>query len=432
MTKSKITAFISLFLLSFLLTACTVQDIPLIGPLLSRTGKTVLSGPADLTMWGMWESPEIMQELIDQYQEEHPNVTINYEDRSVIKPLSDYKDRVFSRLGEDDGPDIAQVHVGWVPGLSPLLSPMPSGIMDVATYSQSFYPVASEMMVLNNRIYGIPTYYDGLLLVYNKEHFREIDQQEPPTAWEEFRRLALELTVRGSERGKSIVRAGAALGSASNVEHFADILGLMWSQAGVSLPLGIDTEAAQHALLFYTNFVKEDGVWSEDFPEATAAFAGGQVSMIFVPSWRILDILAMAPNMEIGVAPVPQALPQQPASWASFWVGVVSTKSSNPKAAWEFLAFLADEEQQLMTFNEASNYRYFGAAFSRVSMASELELNEYLQPLLEMAPYAKTAEIASRAGNKKQEDALYEAVESVLDGTSAEEALVRAKGVIMK
>jgi len=69
-------------------------------------------------MWGLWENPEVMNDLIAQYQQLHPNVTINYEDRSVLKPLSSYKERVFTRLSEEGGPDIVRVHNSWVPRIS--------------------------------------------------------------------------------------------------------------------------------------------------------------------------------------------------------------------------------------------------------------------------------------------------------------------------
>ena len=35
--------------------------------------------PVTLTYWGLWESEEIMQPLIEQYAQENPHVTINYE-----------------------------------------------------------------------------------------------------------------------------------------------------------------------------------------------------------------------------------------------------------------------------------------------------------------------------------------------------------------
>jgi len=43
------------------------------------------------------------------------------------------------------------------------------------------------------------------------------------------------LSVRYREREKQIVTGGIALGTAENIEHFSDILGLMFLQNGVNI-----------------------------------------------------------------------------------------------------------------------------------------------------------------------------------------------------
>ncbi len=426
--RNKILTLALLFSLPFLLTACSVKDLPVIGGVFGGSGG---SGKAQtLTMWGLWEKPDVMSVLIRKYQETHPNITINYEDRSIVN-ANDYKDRIFTHAREKaEGADIVMVHGSWVPRLYPALTPVPSKLMTPAKYTDLFYPSASENAVFQGKIYAVPAYYDGLVLLYNKKHFEEVGQRVPPTAWEEFRRLALQLSVyTGDTSNRTLIRAGAAVGNASNIEHFSDILGLLFAQAGVKVPVDLDTKAAQDALVFYTNFIKEDGVWSDSFPEATTAFAQGKVSMIFAPAWRIVDILAAVPDLSFGVAMVPQVSPDAPVSWSTYWMYAVPSASSSSAAAWDFLNFLMQEDQQLSQFNEASKTRSFGAAYSLKSLAPQLASNEYLAPLLNTAPFGKSYEIAGRAGNKKQTDALKEAVDAILSGsqTSPKDLLVKAK-----
>ena len=195
-----------LLVLSFTLTACTLQDLPVIGKYLGNVklpwgGKSLIEKEANLTMWGLWEQPDVMESVIQSYKAEHPKITITYEDRSVLKP-DNYRERVFARADSDIGADIILVHNSWVPRLKDNLAPMPSSLMSVDEYTAAFYPTAVQSAVADGKIYAVPLYYDGLVLVYNKDHFAEIGQQEPPTAWEEFRRLALRLSVRagGKER----------------------------------------------------------------------------------------------------------------------------------------------------------------------------------------------------------------------------------------
>lgn len=420
MNKSKILTLALLSLSSLVLTACTLQDLPLIGRFFGNSNE-----PVTLTYWGLWEDPDVMQKIINKYQEAHPNVTINYEDRSIL-PVIDYKERVFTRSA-DAKVDIMRVHTSWMPRIKDSLTPAPSNLIKTEEFNGKYYPVAIKDTVFEDKVYGIPAYYDGLVLVYNKAHFAEINQTQAPTAWEEFRRIALDLTRRAGSRENVLIRAGAAMGAADNIDHFSDILGLMWSQAKVEIPSQIDSQAGQDALAFYTNFLAEDGVWDPSFPEATTAFAQGKVSMIFVPSWRVVEIINANKDIQIGVAPVPQAIPSSPASWATFWVDVVDKNSPNARVAWDFLNFVSQEEQQLQLFDEASKIRKFGTPFALTSMAGQASANEYLKPLIDTATFAKSAEIGGRAGNRKQVTALQNAVNDVLNGENPSNALKAAK-----
>lgn len=429
--KNKILAAILIASLPLFLTACTLADIPVIGKYLGGDkegsgGKTV-GVPTTINMWGLWDTPEIMEVLINEYQAQNTMVTVSYDDRSIVKP-DQYKETVIGRLKEGGAPDVILVHNTWLPYIKDYLEPMPGSMMGAQDYSQKFYPVVTESAVIDGKIYAAPSYYDGLVLVYNKDHFDEIDQTTPPTAWEEFRRIALALTVKG-EDGK-FVRAGAAIGSADNIDFFSDILGLMFAQAGVSIPDQLDSKSAQDALSFYTLFLKSDGVWSNTLPEASRAFVNGEVSMIFVPTWNLLDIVKANPNMNIGVAPVPQAVSDNPVAWGSFWMYAVPKSSSNAGVAWDFINFITQENQQTSLFTEAVKYRPFGAPSGLVSAANQSASTpsyQYIKPALDTAPIAKSSYFTARSGNKAEVDALKAAVKAVLSGDSSQEALTQCK-----
>jgi multiple sugar transport system substrate-binding protein len=410
---SKVLTLALLLTLPFVLTACTLKDLPLIGQYFGGSGAP--SGPVTLNMWGLWESPPVMNSLIAKYRETHPNVTINYDDRSVIR-LDDYKETVYTRASQADAPDIVVVHNSWVPGLRASLAEAPESVITPQIYSQRFYDVAAKSAIFEDKVYGLPLFYDGLVLVYNKKHFEEIDQQSAPTAWEEFRRIALALTVRG-DKGQ-LVRSGAAIGTANNIDFFSDILGLMFSQAKVEIPGELDSKPAQDALTFYTNFAKEDKVWADSMPEASIAFVGERVSMIIVPAWNLLDIITARPDLDIGVAPVPQALPSDPVAWGSFWMTSVTSGSKNKAAAWDFLKFLAENDQELALFSEDAKTKQYGPAFASMDLKSQLDTSPYLKPVLDQASFAVSGKVAARAGNVGAVNALKDAVNAMLDTNS--------------
>jgi len=433
--KNKTLTAILLLLIPVFLTACTLADIPVIGKYLSGGGakdggKTTT--PVTLNMWGLWETPDIMDTAVKAYQVQEPAVSVNYEDRS-INNINEYKKTVITRLKQGDAPDIVLVHNTWVPYIKDYLQPAPADVLSAQSFGQRFYPVATESAVIDGQVYALPSYYDGISLVYNKDHFDEIDQNTPPTAWEEFRRIALALTQK--TEGGEFVRAGAAIGGADNIDFFSDIIGLMFSQAGVSVPSNIDSKSAQDALSFYILFLKSDGVWSSSLPEASKAFSAGKVSMIFVPTWNLLDIVKANPGMNIGVAPVPQAVAENPTSWGSFWMYAVPKSSSNSKVAWRFINYLTQDDQQLAIFNEASRHRPYGAPFSSTGLSSQAGASvasQYIKPALDTAPFAKSSYFAARSGNIEEVTALKTAVNAVLLGElTVEEALKACKATLM-
>ena len=433
MSKYKIKTLALLSAIPILFTACTLQDFPVIGGFFG--GKPLT--PVELTMWGLWEKEDTLGPVFDEYKIAVPNASFRYEDMSVLKldHLVEYKKRVFARMEQSTWEaDIVMVHNSWVPRMvrSGFLEPMPEASIISQSYSELFYPVASESAVSGGKVYGIPAYYDGLVLVYNRDHFEEIGQVNPPTAWEEFRRVAIDLTVLSDDSNNpQVIRAGAAVGAADNIGHFTDILGLMWAQAGVRIPDGIDSVPAQDAVAFYTSMMSEHNIWKNDFPEATTAFVNEQVSMIFVPSWQILDILASSPGMDIGVAPVPQALANNPVTWGSFWMYVVPKNSDASATAWNFLEFMAGEDAQKLLYATAAGERPFGAAHALTTLASSLQNHEYLGSLVRTAPYARSAEIAGRSGNRVQEEELAKAINLILsEELTVEEALIGAKEAI--
>lgn len=421
----------------FTLTACSLnlQNLPVVGKFFSGGG-IMPGGPVTLTVWGLWENPEVMKGVIDKYRETHPNVNIDYQDMSVVK-ASQYKDMVVNRINQPEVADIFLVHNSWISEVQANLAPAPSKVFNEAKFSEKYYPVAKDSAVVNGNVYAIPMYHDGIVLVYNKAHFEEEGQTAPPTSWEEFRRLAHNLTKKDED--EKIVRAGAAIGAADNIDFFSDILGTFFAQADVKVPSELDGRAARDALAFYTMLLKSDLIWDKNFPEASAAFAQERVSMIFIPSWNLLDIVTSRPDLQIGVAPIPQALLDQPVSWASFWMYAVPSASPNKDAAWEFIEYISQEETQLSIFNTASVYRTYGAPFSLVSLkdqAASGPYGAYLKPILDTAPYAKVLPFAARAGNDKYTSALKDAVNFVLNSTddikvSSETALKEAKAKIM-
>jgi multiple sugar transport system substrate-binding protein len=382
------------------------------------TTKTTTSGnKVTLTYWGLWEASSVFEDVLADFKAENPTIDVNY----VQQKHPDYRERLQTAIASQNGPDLFRYHASWTPMLANELAAMPSSIMSVSEYRNTFYPVAAQQLQVNGQIVGIPLMYDGLALYYNKD-ILETAGLQPAQTWAALKTQATQLTVRSSD---GIERAGLAVGNASNVDHFSDIIGLLMLQNGADLTDPTSKEA-QEALQFYTNFVKADNVWSEDLPNSTVAFARGEVAMMFAPSWRVHEIQAINPDLNFGITQVP-SLGSDRVAWATYWAEGVNSKSSNKTEAWKLLKYLSSAEVMKKLYNDQSQTRAFGEPYSRVDLADELASDPFVAPYLSDAPYATSWYLNSMTFDNGINDQLIkyyvDAVNAVLDGRQPTEVM---------
>ncbi len=359
-----------------------------------------------LTYWGLWEPESVMEPLIEEFQKEFPHIKIRY----VKQSPENYRERLQAALAREGGPDIFRIHNTWVPMLKSELSPLPEKLMSVPEFEKNFYGVASETLRWQDKIYALPLMYDGLALFINEEIFSAAGET-PPTDWIELREKASKLTVYNEEGEIKI--AGVALGTANNVDHFSDILGLMILQNGGSL-VQPTNELTEQSLVYYTLFSRVDHVWDENLPVSTYAFATGKLAMYFGPSWRVFNIQEINRDLHFKVVPVPQ-LSESEVNWASFWAEAVSQDSENQEAAWQFLKFLTEKESLQKLYELESKLRTFGEPYPRREMADLLRVDSLVSPFLEGATTARSWYLCSRTFDNGINDRIIKYYEDVVN-----------------
>lgn len=369
---------------------------------------------ANLTYWGLWEPDTVMEQVIADYEQSHPGVTITYTQQSS----KDYRERLQSALAAGTGPDIFRYHNTWVPMLKSELDTAPKGVVNLDEY----FPIVAKDIQVGTEIVGIPLMFDSLALYYNPRLFTEAGKTVP-TTWEEVREIAVDMTVYNTQ-GK-IQTAGIALGTTNNVDHFSDILGLMLLQNGAN-PARPSGQLAEDALRFYTLFSKTDRVWDQTLPASTYAFATEKVAMMLAPSWRAFQIKEINPDLQFRAAPAPQ-LPGTKIAWATYWVEGVSRRSKNTQAAWEFLQYLSSDEVLTKLYTAQATTRMFGEPYPKKTLAATIESDPVAGAFVKQGDLAQSWYLSSRTFDNGINDRIikyYEdAVNAVLGGGSPQDAL---------
>lgn len=316
----------------------------------------------NLEFWSVYDDEEYFSDLIGEYTRSYPNVTIKY----VKKSFEDYEKDLVDAFAAGKGPDIWSMHNTWLPKHQDKISPLPQNYMTLKEFKDNFVDVAYFDLVSGDRIYGLPFYVDNLALYWNKDLFQTNGISGPPANWDDFVSNVKILTRK--DNFGNIIRAGASLGTAYNINRSTDIVALLMLQTGTQMNdlgskkasfdkfVSLDGKpffAGEEALRFYTDFAdpqKEAYTWNSGMDYSIDTFYQGRSAMMINYSHHIDTIKNKAAYLNFGVAPIPQIKNNEiDVTYASYWVPTVSIGSRYPEWAWHFL-------QAITLKNNASKY----------------------------------------------------------------------------
>jgi len=346
-----------------------------------------------LKYWRVWDSPDDFQEIINKYQQLHPNIKIEYKKLRY----SEYENELLEAFATDRGPDILSIHNTWLKSYQErgLLEPMPPEItmvfpkvkgnlkkelvydkqttksLSLNTIKNGFADVVYQDVVIDTKdnktetvkkeVYGLPLSIDTLVLYYNKDLFNNAGISNPPFYWDkEFQQDVKKLTKQDNKG--QIVQSGTALGGSDNIERSTDILSVLMMQNGTVMMEDGHVKFHQNpesdhnknynpgldALRFYTDFsnpAKEVYSWNNSLENSLELFIQGKLAMMFGYSYMLEQIQARAPKLNFSITSLPQIEGNPQRNFANYWAEAVSKKSEAPEEAWDFIQFMIKKDQ---------------------------------------------------------------------------------------
>ncbi len=312
-----------------------------------------------LQFWGVFDNGNDFRSSITTFEQRNPQVRVNYRQFS----FEDYEKELIEAFASGRGPDIFMIHNTWLPKHRERIAPLPQfsanqeePLFTIRNFREQFVDVTEKDLVVDGEIYGLPLYVDTLALFYNKGIFNSLGVANPPDTWEELNGIVERITQVG-ENGE-ITRAGAAIGTAKNVNRSTDILSLLMMQSGVPMTDPATGQAklsywannqdqGQVALEYYTDFAnpfKRVYTWNQSVFYSIDAFQQGSVAMMFNYAHQIGVLRAKAPRLNFSIAPMPQLDLDSPLNYANYWATTVSKFSTAQEDAWKFLVYLHSTE----------------------------------------------------------------------------------------
>lgn len=409
-----------------------------------------------LEFWGVWDSSDSWQSTIDKFQNEshkwngkNVQVKINY----AKKDIASYESDIEKSYSENKSPSIFLINNYWMERYAEKLEPLTGSLASIDEYKllnyeelTNIFPpyILQDAFHGDNEMYAVPIYSDTLALYYNKDLFQKAGIANAPTTWEELKADVKKLTI--ADKKNQISQSGIALGSGQNINRSNDIFSLLTLQGGGKVidssgnidfnkKVAIQTadgakerEPGINALQFYMDFSdtnKETYAWNKSFTNSVQDFANGKTAMMIGYNYQIANLLALKPELNYGIAPIPQLANSTPISISNVWFPVVSKQASCKiegdaegidcaKIAWSFLSF-ANQKENIANYLTAT-----GKASARIDLSQEQASKDD-----RIAAFAKQTTIA-RSYNKF-DDRIDNILTEMLDNAYADRANLRAK-----
>lgn len=305
--------------------------------------------PETIRFWAMGREGEVVQELVPEFEREHPGVRVLVQQL----PWSAAHEKLLTSFVGRSTPDIAQLGNTWISEFAALgaLEPLDARLgPGQAIDSTAFFPGIWRTNLIDGTCYGVPWYVDTRLLFYRRDLLEAAGYDSLPGTWDEWREA---------------MRAIRRLGGADRYAIFLPVnewvppvvLGL---QAGSPLLAGDATRGAfrqpefRRAFTFYLDLFREGlapSIGNNEIANLYQEFARGYFAMYITGPWNLGEFRRRLPaGLQDAWATAPLPGPDGPDSGVSTAGGsslVLFRDGSRKEAAWQLIAYLSRPETQL-------------------------------------------------------------------------------------
>lgn len=316
-----------------------------------------------ITVWDYYGEATPIKPLIEGFQEEYPNITVQYE--SLDWDTTNEKLNVVLTGGTP--PDVVTIDMTWLPKFASLdafvdLKSLSSDKINGVAWDQAYTPGALESITYNDRI--VTALYDfDVYALYYRADLLEQKGLQVPTNWDELSTVMQQLaegdkylyqwlpeTFHGSQW---IYENGGSLLSSDNKS------------------VTFNSPEAVEAIQVYTDLLTNKSAiyWGADQGERIQGIKDGRISMFSDGPYNMGIMKSAAPEMAGQWRVALHPYNKQPGSYLGGTGLVIPAQSKNQDAAWKFIEYAMRLENQIGV------YTYAGAAPALTAALESPEVN---------------------------------------------------------
>lgn len=279
-----------------------------------KLGDDPQAAKGTVTVWGTIPY-QTLQPYIELAKEQDLNIIYNE------KATNNYENELINAFASGTGPDLfIMPHEGILRHADKVLE-IPYESFPKITYQETYIDEA-RLFLTDTGVLAFPVTVDPLIMYYNKPLIRSAFLLDVPEYWDEMAAFTNTITKYSGTGEISI--SGAGLGTYDNVQNAKALISTLVMQNGNPI-IGTDTTTAkkrsvltfdntalaqsEEALNFYTSFAhfgSNTYSWNEALVDTQSKFIAGELAIYFGRASEIDNIQRKNPNLDFGVALLPQ------------------------------------------------------------------------------------------------------------------------------
>jgi ABC-type glycerol-3-phosphate transport system substrate-binding protein len=316
-----------------------------------------------ITVWDYYGEATPIKPLLDGFQKENPNITVQYE--ALDWDTTQEKLNVVMTGGTP--PDVVTSDMTWLPKFAALggfadLKPLSGGKLNGVPWDQAYTPGGLEAITYNGQIVAALYDFDVYALYYRSDLF---DQKslKVPTTWAELNDVSQKL----AEGDKYLYQwlPETFHGSQWIYENGGDLL------SPDNKTVVFNSPEAVEGITAYADMLKNKTAiyWGADQGERIQGIKDGRIAMFSDGPYNMGIMKSAAPEMAGKWKVALHPYSKQPGSYLGGTGLVIPAQSKQKEAAWKFIEYAMRLENQIGV------YKYAGAAPALTAALESPEVN---------------------------------------------------------
>lgn len=282
------------------------------------------------------ETEVVFNELIQEFEKLHPNVTI----KQVIvpEPMTVLK----ARMARGDIPDL---FITYPIEQDYKVRAEKGYLLDLSNepFINNIQPTIQNRYLINGKMYGAALTQNAVGVLYNKDHFEELNLSVP-NSWNSFVQVLEELKSNGKT---ALVMPNKDVNQASvfNLNLVANEFETSyWEKDEFSIVSDPRWRKILEKTLTVLSYVQPNS-FEDSYYDVNRKFANGEGSMYIMGTWALTMIEKSNPYLNYGIFPFPASNQTDQNVLGGVDIGfAISADTKHPEEAKAFLAFLIKRE----------------------------------------------------------------------------------------